>query len=188
MNDVSSRSHAVFMIDILQQEKTPSNPDPPDPHKIYADEFNAAAVRARSFAHIVLCHDCPLFVNFYFFYRFFKVFYESAELAWDLGAGYLECLVVPPSVVVWCVLVLCGIVLVLQDMCCTTLQLQLNRARRNPTQCGPLRCWMCRPTAAAKPRPTTAASHKKRAHETTTRKHSPGTVLQILHPQTRNAS
>ena len=27
MNDVSSRSHAVFMIDILQQEKTPANPE-----------------------------------------------------------------------------------------------------------------------------------------------------------------
>mmetsp|Transcript_59005 Transcript_59005/g.105236 ORF Transcript_59005/g.105236 Transcript_59005/m.105236 type:complete len:733 (-) Transcript_59005:187-2385(-) len=39
MNDVSSRSHAVFMIDILQQEKTAENPEPPDPIALYAAEF-----------------------------------------------------------------------------------------------------------------------------------------------------
>ena len=39
MNDVSSRSHAVFMIDILQQEKTAQNPEPPDPIALYAAEF-----------------------------------------------------------------------------------------------------------------------------------------------------
>eukprot|EP01062_Namystynia_karyoxenos_P039544 TRINITY_DN2871_c1_g1_i1.p1 TRINITY_DN2871_c1_g1~~TRINITY_DN2871_c1_g1_i1.p1 ORF type:complete len:1085 (+),score=450.68 TRINITY_DN2871_c1_g1_i1:106-3255(+) len=29
MNDCSSRSHAVFIIDLIQQAKTPANPDPP---------------------------------------------------------------------------------------------------------------------------------------------------------------
>jgi hypothetical protein len=43
-NDVSSRSHAVFMIDILQQEKTPTNPEPPNPMELYSSEFSGAPV------------------------------------------------------------------------------------------------------------------------------------------------
>jgi len=34
MNDVSSRSHAVFMIDVVTQVRTPANPDPPTREKL----------------------------------------------------------------------------------------------------------------------------------------------------------
>lgn len=48
MNDVSSRSHAVFMIDILQQEKTANNPNPPDPLEIYAADFGSTPAAAEA--------------------------------------------------------------------------------------------------------------------------------------------
>eukprot|EP00667_Euglena_gracilis_P004824 EG_transcript_4853 len=47
MNDVSSRSHAVFMIDILQQEKTAANPDPPNPLDIYNSQFGSGPTKAE---------------------------------------------------------------------------------------------------------------------------------------------
>eukprot|EP00906_Rhabdomonas_costata_P006939 RCo010036 len=45
MNDASSRSHAVFMIDILQQEKTPDHsPLPPNAEEIYASDFSTEEI------------------------------------------------------------------------------------------------------------------------------------------------